>query len=130
VKRERPPEDRREIRGQQAIHLGVPVGIPNELQGLGPTRRIGSRQARYDQRSQVVGAPPGQGTTRIMKGLEVEPVRDAGVEIDEHVFGHGVTMCEASGMKIGKGGHRPLDGLPANRVVDSPILQQAGQTLA
>jgi hypothetical protein len=44
-----------------------------------------------------------------MNGLEVEPVGDAGLEIDDHVVGHGVAVGKSQAMELGEGDDRAFD---------------------
>ena len=81
---------------RSADYSFVCVDIQDELEGLGALLGDGSEQTRGEQRSHVVGTAPGHRATRIMNGLEVEPVGDSGLEVDHHVLGHGVAVGESS----------------------------------
>ena len=65
-----------------------------------------------------------------MDGLEVEPVCDAGLEVDHDVFSHGVAVGKSPGVEIGEGNDRQLDGRLPNRLVQVRILQHGCQRLA
>ena len=65
-----------------------------------------------------------------MNGLEVEPVGDAGLEVDQHVLGHGVAVGESQAMELGEGDDRPFDGPLPDRLLQLRILQQRRQRLS
>src|SRR5688500_16816787 len=93
VKGERPLQNGVEAGGEKSSHLSVRIDIEDELKRVGPLGAGGADKRCGEQCTYVVGAAPGQRATRIMNGLEVEPVRDAGVEVDHDVLGHGVAVC-------------------------------------
>ena len=65
-----------------------------------------------------------------MNGLEVEPVGDSGLEVDQHVLGHGVPVGESQVMELGEGDDRPFDGPLPDRLLQLRILQQGRQRLS
>ena len=67
-----------------------------------------------------------------MNGLEVEPARDSGLEVDEHVLGHGVAVRQSEPMECGEADDRQFDGPFCDRLpqLRSAILQQARQRLS
>src|SRR5688500_19504698 len=65
-----------------------------------------------------------------MNRLEVEPVRRAGLELNEHVLRHGVTMGKSQTMELGQSDDRKFDRSHASRVVEPRILEQHRQRLS
>ena len=110
VEAERAPQYRGEARGQKPGDSFVRVDIQDELEGRGELLGDGSDQAGDGQCSHVVGTSPGHRATQIMNGLEVEPVGDLGLEVDQHVLGHGVPVGKSQVMELGEGDDRPFDG--------------------
>ena len=121
---------RGEARGQNAGDFFVRVDIQDELERLGELLGDGSDQARDEQCSHVVGTSPGHWATRVMNGLEVEPVGDSGLEVDQHVLGHGVPVGESEAMELGERDDRPFDGPLPDRLLQRRILQQGRQRLS
>ena len=62
-----------------------------------------------------------------MHGLEVEPLGDADLEVDHHVLCHGVPVGKSSGVEVGEGDDRQLDGLLPYRLFQLRILEQGRQ---
>jgi hypothetical protein len=58
-----------------------------------------------------------------MNRLEVEPPGDAGLEIDQHVLGHGVPVGEFPLMEPGERDNRAFDRLPPDRLLQLRILE-------
>ncbi len=58
-----------------------------------------------------------------MNGLEVEPVGNSGLEIDQHVLGHGVPVGKSQVMELGEGGDCQFDGPLPDRRLQLRILQ-------
>ena len=65
-----------------------------------------------------------------MNGLEVEPVGGSGLEVDQHVLGHGVSVGESQAMELGKCDDRQFDGPLPDRLLQLRILQQGRQRLS
>mgnify|MGYP006144898875 CR=1 FL=1 len=79
------------------------------------------------ERPHVVGAAPVHRATRIMHGLDVEPVGDAGLEVDHHVLGHRVAVGEAEAMELRDGGKR-YGGKGVDKAV-AAVLDKIGPEL-
>ena len=108
----------------------VRVDIEDELERFGAFLGDGSDQAGDEQRSHVVGTSPGHRAIRIVNGLEVEPVGNAGLEIDQDVFRHRVTVGESQAMELGEGDDRPFDRVPSDRLLQFRILQPRRQRVS
>ena len=65
-----------------------------------------------------------------MNGLKVEPVGDLGLEVDQHVLGHGVPVGKSQVMELGEGDDRPFDGPLPDRLLQLRVLQQGRQRLS
>ena len=65
-----------------------------------------------------------------MNGLEVEPVGDAGLEINEYVLGHGVAVGKSQAVELGQGDDRPFDRPLSDRLLQLRVLQQGRQRLS
>ncbi|MGH7575361.1 MAG: hypothetical protein ACREM1_09595, partial [Longimicrobiales bacterium] len=116
-----------EARGQKSSDAFVRVDIQDELERLRVLLGDGSDQAGDEQCSHIVGTSPGHWATRVMNSLEVEPVADAGLEVDEHILGHRVAVSESQAMELGESDDRPFDGRFADRRIELRVLQQGRQ---
>ena len=121
---------RGEARGQNVGDFQVRVDIEDELDGRGALFRNRADQAGHEQCSHIVGTPPRHWAGRVMHGLEVEPVRDSGLEVDQHVLRHGVPVSESQVMELGKGDDRSVDRPLSDRLLQLRILQQGRQRLS
>src|SRR5262245_45177392 len=93
------PPSRGEARGQQPGYSPVSVGTKNDLECLRLPRAL-SNQTRGEQRSQIIGTAPQNGAAHSVNGLEIEPVRDASLEIDQNILRHGIAVSESCLMKL------------------------------
>jgi hypothetical protein len=130
VEGERAPQYRGEARGQNAGYSFIRVDIQDELEGLGTLLGDDSNQAGDEQCSHIVGTSPSHRATRMVNGLEVEPVGDSGLEVDHHVLGHGICVGESQVMELGERGDCKFDRPLPIRLFQLRIIQQRRQRLS
>jgi hypothetical protein len=124
VKRERSPPHRVEVQRGNPPNFFVSVTIENEVEDLASTRPGGSNKARRQERAQVVSTLPLDRACRIVPRLEIEPVCDAGVEINEYVVGHRIGVRNAGAMERRERDNGMLDRFRAEPLCDPRVLQQ------
>ena len=127
MERQRAASHRSEARGKDFGNEFVAVSVENQPNHAGALRGGGAEQARRHQGPNVVGSLPGHRTVRVMDRLEVHPIRGVGIEIDDDVVGHRITVCELQAVEVGERDHRQLDGRVAERGRQLRIVQQRRQ---
>jgi hypothetical protein len=63
-------------------------------------------------------------------GLEIDPVRDCALEVDQDILRHRIAVSEPASMKVGKRSDGQRDRLFPERVAECWILEQGRERLA